>query len=274
MLMIFLKKHNVITVLTIILFTASCVPNRRITMLQHTAGKGDELKANELKARKYETGIIEYLLNPNDLLDIKISTMTPSAFNPFNDADRTLVPGMVYGQSGSLVQSHGYYIDPDGFLELPILGRLPVAGLTISQAQDSIASVVKKYLERPVVRLRLLNFRFSVIGEVENESTQLSGDNNLSLLQALSMAGGASEFGDLSKIKIIRRTGETTYVFYVNLLTEDYLSSPFYYVQPNDVIVVPPLKQRPYLKYVSPNLSIFATAVSLLVAVFTLFRIK
>lgn len=270
----FPTKHHLIPVLTVVLLIASCVPNRRITLLQHSAGSGEELKANEMKARKYETGTIEYLLNPNDLLDIKISTMTPSAFNPFNDADRTLVPGVVYGQSGSLVQSHGYYIDPGGYLELPILGRLPVAGLTIGQAQDSIASVVKKYLERPVVRLRLLNFRFSVIGEVKMESTQLSGDNNLTLLQALAMSGGASEFGDLSKIKIIRHAGENTYVFFVNLLTEDYLSSPFYYVQPNDVIVVPPLKQRPYLKYVSPNLSIFATAVSLLVAVVTLFRIK
>lgn len=252
----------------------SCVPNKKITLLQHTAKDGEELKANEMKARKYETGTIEYTLNPNDLLDIKISTMTPTAFNPFNDADRTLVPGVVYGQSGNLVQSQGYYIDPAGYLELPILGRIRVAGLTIEQAEDSIATVVQKYLEKPVVRLKLLNFRFSVVGEVENESTQISGDNNLPLLQALAMAGGASEFGDLSKIKIIRHANENTYVFYVNLLTEDYLSSPFYYVQPNDVIVVPPLKQRSFLKYMSPNISLLATTVSLVVTVLTLLSIK
>lgn len=261
------------TVLFVLVFV-SCVPNKKITLLQHTANEPDDLKPNELKARKYETGTTEYLLNPNDLLDIKISTMTPTAFNPFNDADRTLVPGVVYGQSGNLVQSQGYYIDPAGYLELPILGKIPVAGLTINQAEDSIAVVVSKYLEKPVVRLKLLNFRFSVIGEVKNESTQLSGDNNLPLLQALAMAGGASEFGDLSKIKIVRHSGENTYVFYVNLLTEDYLSSPFFYVQPNDVIVVPPLKQRSFLKYMSPNISLLATTVSLVVSVLTLLSIK
>lgn len=224
--------------------------------------------------RKYPTGTFDYVLQPNDLLDIKISTMTPTQFNPFNDADRTLVPGQVYGQSGTLVQPQGYYIDPTGHLELPIVGRLPVTGLTITQAEDSMAVVVSKYLDKPVVRIKLLNFRFSVIGEVENEATLLSGDNYLTLIQALSMAGGASEFGDLSRIKVIRHTGQETFVFYVNLLTEEFLSSPMYFVQPNDVIVVSPLKQRAYLKYVSPNLSIFATSVSLLVAVFTLFKIK
>lgn len=265
---------KLIHIVLVVFVFASCVPNRKITLLQHTAKDGEELKANEMRARKYETGTIEYALNPNDLLDIKISTLTPTAFNPFNDADRTLVPGVVYGQSGNLVQSQGYYIDPDGFLELPILGRIRIAGLTINQAEDSIATVVQKYLEKPVVRLKLLNFRFSVIGEVKNESTQISGDNNLPLLQALAMAGGASEFGDLSKIKIVRHAGESTYVFYVNLLTEDYLSSPFYYVQPNDVIVVPPLKQRSFLKYMSPNISLLATTVSLVVSVLALLSIK
>ena len=269
------QPRSLILVFTVAGLLASCVPNRKITLLQSTeTGDRHELRANRLYTRTYETGISNYLLNPNDLLDIKISTMTPSAFNPFNDADRSLVPGMVYGQSGTLVQPQGYYIDTDGYLELPILGRLPLAGLTISQAEDSIAVVVKKYLEKPVVRLKLLNFRFSILGEVETESTQYAGDNNLTLLQALSMAGGASEFGDLSKIKIVRQTGDKTYVFYVDLLTEDYLSSPFYYVQPNDVIVVPPLKQRSFLKYMNPNISLLATTVSLIVTVLTLISIK
>lgn len=253
----------------------SCVPNRKVTMLQsNRPGDNPEINANRLSSWSYETGVSSYLLNVNDLLDIKISTMTPSAFNPFNDADRTLVPGAGYAQSGQYVNPFGYYVDPDGNLELPIIGKVRVGGLTIEQAQDSIASVVKKYLERPVVRLKLLNFRVSILGEVSSEGTYLAGDNTLTLLQALAMAGGADEFGDLSKVKIVRQSGDKTFVFYANLLTEDYLKSPYFYLEPNDVIVVPPLKQRAYLKYVSPNLSIFATAVSLMVAVFTLFQLK
>lgn len=257
-------------------FCFSCVPNKKITLLQHTTAEKDELLPNEQKARKYETGTSDYLLNPNDLLDIKISTMTPSAFNPFNDADRSIVPGMTYGgnYSGEVVQQQGYYIDPAGWLDLPILGMIQVGGLTIPQAEDSIAVKVKKYLDRPVVRLKLLNFRFSVMGEVEREGTLFANDNNITLLQGLAMAGGASEFGDLSKVKIIRHAGDNTYVFYVDLLTEEFLSSPFSYVQPNDVIVVPPLKQRSFLKYMSPNISLLATTVSLVISVLALLSIK
>lgn len=268
--------HNTkfLLLLTTALLIVSCVPNKKITWLQYTQKHDAQISAGEGALRYYETPYFNYQLQPNDLLDIKISTLTPLTFNPFNDADRSIVPGVSYAQSGLYVQSQGYYIDPAGYLELPIIGRVQVAGLTITQAQDSIASVVQKYLEKPVVRLKLLNFRFSVVGEVENESTLQAGDNYLSLVQALSMAGGVSEFGDISKIKLIRHSGEETYVYNVNLLKEDFLSSPLYYVQPNDVIVVPPLPQRSFLKYVNPNLSILATTVSLIVAVFTLVSTK
>jgi polysaccharide export outer membrane protein len=263
------------SILLIVFLLSSCVPNRKITMLQsNRPGDKPELNANRLSSWSYETGVSSYLLNVNDLLDIKISTMTPTAFNPFNDADRTIVPGAGYAQSGQYLNPFGYYVDTEGFLELPILGKVRVGGLTIEQAQDTIANVVKKYLEKPVVRLKLLNFRVSVLGEVGSEGTYLAGDNTLTLLQALAMAGVADAFGDLSKIKIIRQSGDKTFVLYANLLTEYYLKSPYFYLEPNDVVIVPPLKQRPYLKYVSPNLSIFATAVSLLVAVFTLFQLK
>jgi polysaccharide export outer membrane protein len=273
--MIIPDKRISAVLLSLLFIFASCVPNRKVTMLQSNRPDDDPvLKANRLSSWSYETGVSSYLLKVNDLLDIKISTMTPTAFNPFNDADRTLVPGAGYSQSGQFINPYGYYIDSDGFLDLPILGKVRVGGLTIERAQDTISTVVRKYLERPVVRLKLLNFRVSVLGEVKAVSTIQANDNTLTLLQALASAGGASEFGDLSQIKIIRQSGDKTFVFYANLLTEDYLKSPYFYLEPNDVIIVPPLKQRPYLKYVSPNLSIFATAVSLMVAVFSLLQLK
>lgn len=271
------RLNKYLPVIFTIALLASCVPNRKITLLQNTKKeKESELIANKAEARKYETGTTNYLLNPNDLLDIKISTMTPTAFNPFNDADRSVVPGNTYAANlaGETVQQQGYYVDPAGWLNLPILGKVHVSGMTISQAEDSIAVIVKKYLDRPVVRLKLLNFRFTVMGEVEKDGTYYANDNNLTLLQGIAMAGGASEFGDLSKVKIVRHAGDNTYVFYVNLLTEDFLSSPFYYVQPNDVVVVPPLRQRSFLKYMSPNISVLATTVSLVVTIITLISVK
>ena len=128
-------------------------------------------------------------------------------------------------------------------------------------------------LENPVTKVNISNFKFSVIGEVYSQSTLYSSDNTLSLIQALSMAGGPSEFGDISRVKVVRWIGEEHYIFYVNLLDESFLSSEFYFIQPNDVIVIMPLKVRSYLKYVNPNLGIITSSISLLLSVVTLFAV-
>jgi polysaccharide export outer membrane protein len=266
-------------ILTVTVTVTSCISNKKIAYLQYkNEYKEPESIVKDSLIRKYKTGEFSYKLQPNDLIDVKISTMTPSAFNPFIDADRTLVPGQVFSQqtnqTGNQVQSQGYSLDPAGFIELPIVGSVMIAGLSVKEAEDTLATRVNKYLTDPVVRLKLLNFKFSVIGEVDKEATLVSGDNYMTLLQALSMAGGASEFGDLSRVKIIRRYDKETYVFYVNLLNEEFLSSPFYFVQPNDVIAVFPLKQRSYLKYLSPNLSVLTASASLLVALATLLTLR
>ena len=98
----------------------------------------------------------------------------------------------------------------------------------------------------------------------------LSSDNSLTLLQALALAGGPSEFGDISRVKVLRNFGSETYVFYVNLQSEEYMTTPFYFVQPDDVIVVTPVKQRAYLKYASTNIAIFTAVFSMVLSIIAL----
>jgi len=261
-----------VQILILAILMVACVPNRKVAYLQY----GDEYSKPETIVkdsllRRYESGRFAYKLQPGDLLDIKISSLTPKEFNPFNDADQSLLAGQQI-QSGSPAgeTTIGYYIDPDGVLTLPLLGSLQVVGFTLIQAADSLQVRVMKYLEKPVVRVRVQNYRYTVLGEVKTEATLMSYDNSLTLLQAIGRAGGVSEFGDLSRVKVLRHYDRETYVFYVNLLNEEFLSSPFYFVQPNDVITITPVKQRSYLKYVSPNLAIFTATTSLLISIFTL----
>jgi polysaccharide biosynthesis/export protein len=269
-------KTALLLLLTALTLTTGCIPNRKIAYLQY----GDEYRQptsiqRDSLIRRYSTGEYVYRLNIGDLLDIKISTMTPMIYNPFADADRNLIPGQQITQGydpARIVQPAGYYVENDGLVNIPLLGKIMLEGYTISQAEDTIEAHVRKILEKPVVRLKILNYRFTVLGEVKAESTYITGDNTLSLLEAIGLAGGASEFGDLSRIKIIRDFKDETAVFYVDLLSEEFLSSPFYFVQPGDVIVVTPLKQRAYLKYAGPNLSIIAGSVSLFIAVISLLR--
>lgn len=270
-----IRHFNILPAVILLLSVNACVPNKKIAYLQYEEeyNQPESITGDSL-VRSYEAGQLSYLLQPGDLLDIKISTLTPISLNPFADADRNLVPGQGYTPQNNnpeqQVQPQGYYVNSSGILDLPIIGATEVGGRTLSEAEMLLAGKVKQYLDDPVVRVKILNFRFTVLGEVDREATLVIGDNALSLLQAVGMAGGPSEYGDLSRVKVIRRYGSENHVFYVNLLSEEFLSSPFYFVQPNDIIVVTPLKQRAYLKYLSPNLSLMTASASLLVAIVTL----
>ena len=259
-----------------LLLLASCVPNRKITYLQYE----DELKQpsgilTDSIVRKYENGEIRYRLQPNDVLNIKIATETPEEYNPFSIADKFISSGGV--SAGNIGQNSaaniGYRIDPFGYLKLPVIGELFVEGLTIDELENLVDSLASDQLEDPVSKIALMNFRFSVLGEVSGEGLLVSNDNSLTMMQAIAMAGGPDEYGDISRVKVIRHIGDENLVFYVNLLEESYLSSNFFYVFPNDVIVVPPLDSRVYFKYVSPNLSIIASTISLVASVIALFAI-
>lgn len=253
---------------------AACVPNKKVAYLQYKDeyDKPETIVVDSM-VRKYHTGEFAYKLQPGDLLDIKISTMTPLIYNPFADADRSLIPGQQMNQTTDperQVQSSGYYIEKDEYANIPIIGKVHLGGYKISQAEDTLEAQVKKYLEKPVVRIKIQNFRFSVIGEVARSATLTSGDAYLTILQAIALAGGPNEFGDMSRVKVLRKIGDETYVFYANMMKEDYLTTPIYYVQPNDVIVVTPLKQRAYLKYASINIAMWTAVVSLALAVIAL----
>jgi polysaccharide export outer membrane protein len=266
-------KTNIVNLLILLflLMITACVPNKKIAYLQYKDEYDKpETIIKDTLIRKYETGEFTYRLQPNDLLDIKIATLTQSIYNPFKDADPGLLAGQNNVQSAGTtgtVQNTGYYIEQDGVINLPIVGKIMVIGYTLSQAEDTLELYVKKYLEKPVVKIRLQNFKFSVIGEVKQEGTLTSGDNSLTLLQALALAGGPSEFGDISRVKVLRNFGSETYVFYVNLQNEGYLTTPFYFVQPDDVIVITPVKQRAYLKYASTNIAIFTAIFSMVLSI-------
>jgi polysaccharide biosynthesis/export protein len=258
-----------------LLVSSSCITNRDVAYLQYDNEyrRQGRIEKNAI-VRQYNRGTSGFRLQPGDLLDIKISTLTPSAFNPLLDADPLLVSGQRLSQMSGQAQPDGYLIDPDGFLNLPLIGKTEVAGLTTREAEKAIAKSVEEFLDDPVVRVKLLNFRFTVLGEVNSEATLVSTDEHFTMLQAIGMAGGVSEFGDRSRVKVIRRNGDEAIVFYVNLLSEEFLAGNFYFVQPNDVIVVTPLKQRSYLRYVAPNLSILTSSLSLIIGIVTFLSLR
>jgi len=261
----------VLGIFLILIFLSSCVPNRKITYLQYK----DEL--SQVKTvpidtivREYQNVTYEYRLQTDDQVMIMISTPTPDEYNPYSLADRNMAGGgSINGGQSSLM---GYRVDPDGYLNLPIIGALKATGMTVYELEDTITVMAAKDLEEPVTKVNLLNFRYTILGEANGVGTQQTSDYSISLIQAL--VGGTQEYGDLSKIKIIRKINNKSYVFYVNLLDEDFLTSEFYYVQPNDIIIVTPMKRRILMQNVPQTLGFIASTVSLVFTLFTLISIN
>jgi polysaccharide export outer membrane protein len=164
-------------------------------------------------------------------------------------------------------QQTGFVLDEEGFLELPKIGRIQFAGLTIPKAEALVKEKLFGFFETPVVRIQLLSFYFTILGEVTKEGRYTIYDPNANVFDAITIAGNLTDFADRSKIKIVRLKGEKADVVYVNALRENLLEQAGFFLQPNDLIIVPPLEARAARKYKLPTA---ITAISLTLSIISL----
>lgn len=244
-------------VLLVVIFS-SCVSNKKVTLLQ----KGDVAMKNlpvDSMLRTYAVDTFEYKIQPNDILSVRFVSRTPEELDLFAQQ-----------QSGNttMVQGNplllGELVDETGNIPFPVIGKVKVAGLTIFEAQDKLQKLADQYVESPVVKVRLLNYRIIVLGEVTQQGAITLTNNRVNMLEAIALAGGLGELADRTKIKLIRQKGSQTEVQYLNVLDEDFIKSPYFYVYQGDVLIVPALKQRPFRKYFGENVNIFNSTIGII----------
>jgi polysaccharide biosynthesis/export protein len=281
----------------------SCVPNKRIVYLQHEKDpKMDAVPNTDSLYRKYNTSHKEYALRAGDIISLHIASLTPNEFDfvqkymeslgvirELNQYDQATtgqsnmrMGGGGTGGGGGNDQilgsptmsaimmdrlQTGFKIDLNGELELPKVGKLPLAGLSVAEAEKLIVSRLQGYFETPVVRVQLLSFHFTILGEVNKEGRFTIFNPNANIFDAITIAQNLTDFADRSRIKVIRFKGEVASVNYLNTLRENLLEQPGFFLQPNDLIIVPPLEARATRKYTLPN---YTTGVSLIVSTLAL----
>lgn len=256
--------------IVLILQSNACVVNKKVQYLQKDDVniKSDAVVKDSI-LRIYNLSNFEYKLQPEDILSVRFYSLTPEEYDFFSiKSGGSRNYNQLQNAASGLV--NGYLIDEKGEIEFPVVGEVEISGLTIFEAQNKILKIAKEYLKDPVVEVRLLNFRFTLLGEVNKEGTIGTLNNRITMLEAIGLAGGFTDYADKANIKIIRQGRGEAEVYYLNLLDENFVSSPYYYMNQNDIIIVPPLRQRPYQIYFGKNLALIISSVSLLLLVLNL----
>ena len=181
-----------------------------------------------------------YRLQPRDVLSIRIKTLDEETAAYFNiqpdNGFQQLNPAGLY--------VNGYSINDAGKINLPEVGELEVAGLTLEQAQQVIKEGVSRFVNNTTILVKLVSFKITVLGEVFNPGYYYVYNEQATLLEALGLAGDVTELGNRENITLIRQTNSGKEAILLNLKDPDMLSSPYYYLQPNDVVYVQPLREK------------------------------
>jgi polysaccharide export outer membrane protein len=252
----------------LLLLLNACVPNRKVVYLQKEDLHKKDVVLDSV-VRTHEMVIREYKIQPLDILSIRIESLTAEDFNFISK----LYPNVQQtggGGGGSNQVINGFLVDNLGEIEFPVAGKIKLVGLSLFEASTKLKDAFKSYLKDPVVRVQLLNFRFTVLGEVNAENQVVSNNTRVTLMEAIGMAGGLTDLADRSKVKIVRQKGNQSEVLYLNLLDENLLTSEHYYVHQNDMIIVPALKQRPFRKYWGENVALVVSTLTLVLLVVNL----
>jgi polysaccharide export outer membrane protein len=213
--------------------------------------------------RSYRVESRFYRVQTNDIISVRYQSLTSKDIDVFaQEATAGGAGALNIGAGGSALMV-GELVDKEGNIPVPVVGKVKVAGMTVFEIQDMIQELANKYLDSPIVKVRLLNFRFTILGEVAKEGTVYVGNNRVTMLEAMGLAGGLGELADRGKIKLIRTDTAGTTIQYIDLLDENFITSPYYYIHQNDVLIVPPLRQRAYRKYFGPNLALVLSSLSL-----------
>jgi polysaccharide export outer membrane protein len=253
-----------------VVFLSSCVSNRKVTLLQKDDVNATGLPKDKV-VRTYAIDTFVYKIQSNDIVSVRFESLTPKEFDFFNTQ---VVQQQIAG--GALAASTlllGELVDEHGEIPIPLVGRFKIAGLTVFQAEQALHDIAIGYgIKSPIVRVRLINYRITLLGEVNREGTTFLTTNRVSIMEAIGLAGGLGELADRSKIKLIRQNGNQTEVVYLNLLEEEFFKSPYYYTYQNDILIVPALRQRAYRKYFGQNLALFISTVSVVLLTLNLLK--
>tara|TARA_Y100001934_G_C12368571_1_gene784975 strand:- start:1995 stop:2750 length:756 start_codon:yes stop_codon:yes gene_type:complete len=221
---------SLINCLFIVLLLSACVTNKNLEYFQ-SESENTEILKNQLK----------YKLQIGDVLSVQINTTTEQNHDFFNKEQATNSQLMMHNP-----YLWGYLIKEDGFLELPSIGKIEAVGLTLRELEKKIKLISVDYFDEPVVKINIINFEVQIMGEVNKPGRYEMVRPDANILDVIGKAGDLTQFANRKKVKVIRTKDDKHHIFYLDLTKNLTLVEDNFYIYPNDVIYIEPMKKRFY----------------------------
>lgn len=223
--------------LLLLVLGSSCVRNKDYIYLQ-SQEKADSVFVAYSK-------IPEYFIQFNDVLRVTIKSVDPKVselFNLYGNVNMNM--GAQAAQAGDPFYMIGYPVDDKGEVNIPVIGKVLVRGLTVEQARDKIQTEVDKFLNGAYINVQIGGIRYALLGEVSRPGKYTVLQDRLTIFEALAQGGDLNTVANRHEVQIIRQFPDGAQVVKLDLTKRDIIKSPYYFIRPNDVIYVQPLKAR------------------------------
>lgn len=245
------------------LVVISCVPQTKMKYLQDKEGVKPQ--------SEFQTIRPDYKLKPGDYINVRILSLDQKSNELF-----ATIAGSAAGNNNMNITDQNLYltsylVNDSGYVDFPLLGHFYANGRTIADLQQALTKSVSEIIIGASVVVKLVMYNISILGEVKSPGKFQIYNNRINIFEAIAQAGDITAFGNRSKIQIIRTQGNKTDIVTVNLLSKDVLSSPFYYLQPNDIVYVEPLKEKSYAFETFPYGLVYSS-IGLVLVVLTFFK--
>ena len=246
-----------------VLLLSSCGASKNVAYIQNSDSISYEKSRFLYDAR----------IMPKDQITVSVNTTTPEASLPFN-----LLLQNAYSQGRAVTSPTAtlmpYLVDNEGYINMPIIGKLKVGGLTKTEAENLVTEKIRPYLaesENPVVTVTMASYSVSVLGEVNRPGTFQVSREKITILEALAQAGDLTIYGVRDRVKLIREdaTGQKSMIT-LNLNDANIVTSPYYYLQQNDVVYVEPNKVKAQNSMVGQTTSLWISATGILISLASL----
>jgi len=253
------QKHILLILLTIT--TLSCSRYSNLVYLQDAA--------QEQPQEHFKATAPDYRIQQRDILFIRILSLNQEVTEVINGG--TSETSQMNNEAGLFI--YGYNVNDSGYIEIPVIGQVKVEGKTMEEARENIEEKTATHLKNATVVVKLVSFKYSVIGEVAQPGVYQNFNNQLTVLEAIGRAGDINEFGDRRQVMVIRSSVDGTHTYRIDLTQKEIIGSPGFFLLPNDIVYVQPVRSYNFRVNI-PSISVFLGAVSTLVLILNFMNVN